>query len=152
MRTLLILLALLPAVLSLEALTIRTAHTRYYPEREIRPILQYFGKSLAGQRFRTVVATRPDDPQGQYFIARLGETREGSPVTARMTLYTSASKDPRVHNWSLSGERLDNWLYLGITGEDWAGEAIQPLAWKIELLDSAGTVLADWKSFLWEMP
>lgn len=133
-------------------LTIETAYTRYYEEGDIRPIGQYFGGQLAGQGFRTVIASQPDSPGGQYFIAQLRDTRTGQAGSARMTLYTTESKDPFTWSWDLSGIALDRWIYLGLTGSDWPEEAVQPLAWHIELLDSAGKVVAEWKSFLWGQP
>jgi len=69
-----------------------------------------------------------------------------------MTLYASDRRDPITRTWDLAGTRLDNWLYLGLTGADWPGEDVHPLAWRIELLDTGGNLLAEWKSFLWEMP
>ncbi len=68
-----------------------------------------------------------------------------------MSYFVSTSKDPIEYSWDLSGKRLRKWLYLGLTGPDWPSPEIEPLAWKIELLDASGSVLAEWKSFLWEM-
>ena len=134
------------------ALTIETAYTRFYESPEIRPIRQYFGASLTGQRYRTVVASQPDSPAGQYFILRLKGPRPAPPAAARITWYATDAMAPRTRQWPLADARLENWLYLGLTGPDWPDPKVQPLAWHIELLDAAGATLAEWKSFLWEMP
>ena len=131
--------------------SIKSAYTRYYEEGEIRPISQYFGANLIGQGFRSVIASNPDIPRGQYFIVKLSEAKSGSPVQARMSYFVSTSKDPIEYSWDLSDKRLRKWLYLGLTGPDWPSPDIEPLAWKIELLDTSGKVLTEWKSFLWEM-
>lgn len=144
---------LLMAVLAggLSAVTIETAHTRFYAEDEIRPLSRYFGGDIAGQRFRAVVPSQPDNPGGQYFIARLKDFRPASPASVRMVLYTSASKEPATHEWKLAGVDLKGWLYLGLTGSDWPDEKTRPLAWRIEVLDAAGEIIAHWNSFLWEL-
>jgi hypothetical protein len=140
------------ALSSASALAIRTAHTRHYDAGEIRPIRDYFQAAFSGQGFRAVVASRPDDPAGQYFIIRLKDWKSARLASARMTLYASDRRDPITRTWDLAGTRLDNWLYLGLTGADWPGEDVHPLAWRIELLDTGGNLLAEWKSFLWELP
>lgn len=142
---------LLPLV-QLPGMAITSAYSRYYEDGEIRPIGQYFGAALTGQGFRTVIASQPDQPAGQYFIAKLEEASNAGVVKARMAYFISDRKEAEVFEWDLSGEDLRGWLYLGLTGADWPSEDIQPLAWKIELLDGSGRLLVEWKSFLWEMP
>jgi len=138
---------------SLSALEIETAYPLYHEAGEIRTISDYFGKDVSNQRFRTVVPSSRTEPAGQYFITRLAGLEAGEEIVeARMTLFTTQGKEPGTYTWDLSGLRLADWLYLGLTGEDWPDEDILPLAWKIELLDGKGTLLAEWKSFLWEMP
>jgi hypothetical protein len=133
-------------------ITISSGYSRYYDAGEIRPISQYFGGTLTGQGFRTVVASQPGEPAGQYFITKLADAKGSGAAKARMTYFISDSKDARSFEWDLSGENLRTWLYLGLTGSDWASEDLQPLAWKIELLDAGGATLVEWKSFLWELP
>jgi hypothetical protein len=144
-------LLLMIVPLSLSGVTIKTAYTRYYEDGEIRPIRQYFGGTLKLQGFRTVIASDPSTPEGQYFIAKLDDGKKGQANKVRMTLYSSDSKNATVHNWDLGGESLSGWLYLGLTGKDWPSDEVKPLAWRIEILNGE-TLLAEWKSFLWEMP
>lgn len=40
-------------------------------------------------------------------------------------------------------------ILVGFTESEWHGSKNHPMAWKIELLDSAGTVLESAQSFLW---
>ncbi len=150
-RFLFAIIALMVIPLSLSGVTIKTAYTRYYEDGEIRPIRQYFGGNLKWQGFRTVIASDPSTPAGQYFIAKLGDARKGQASQVRMTLYSSDSKNVSVHSWDLTGESLSGWLYLGLTGKDWPSEEVKPLAWKIEILNGE-TLIAEWNSFLWEMP
>ena len=147
-------LALLLCLTSLpvSAVSIVSAYSRYYADADIRPISQYFGAKLTGQGFRSVVASQPEAPAGQYFIARLEAAGTGKVRTARMTCLLNDSMRMATHEWDLQDVGLRKWLYLGLTGTDWPGTEVQPLAWKIELLDASGSVLTEWKSFLWEMP
>ena len=151
-RSIRVLVFLLASFTQLAAVSIETAYTRHYEAGEIRPIRQYFGASLIGQGFRTVIASDAANPAGQYFIAKLEDRSSGQPASARMTWFASDSKDPSTHTWDLSGAPLKKWLYLGLTGADWPSGEVQPLAWHIELLDAQGSLIAEWKSFLWEMP
>lgn len=151
-RIILLLAFILLPLVQLPGMAISSAYSRYYEDGEIRPIGQYFGGKLTGQGFRTVMASQPDHPAGQYFIARLEDAGGANAATARMSYFVSDKKDAISFEWDISGENLRGWLYLGLTGSDWPSEDIQPLAWKIELLDGSGNTLVEWKSFLWEMP
>lgn len=134
------------------ALTIKTAYNRYYEAGEIRPISAYFGSAISGQGFRTVVASQPERPEGQYFLLQLRDRGKASAAGARITYYAGEDRTARTHTWDLGGKELRRWLYLGLSGSDWTDAAAEPLAWHIEILDSEGRVIAEWKSFLWEMP
>lgn len=136
---------------SAPAVSIDSAYTRFYEDGEIRPIRQYFGASLIGQGFRTVIASQPEQPRGQYFLAKLEQAASGNVASARLTIYPSVGKDPVEFVLDLKGKSLRKWLYLGLTGSDWPNPEIQPMAWKIELLGSGGELVSEWKSFLWEM-
>lgn len=131
---------------------VETAYSRHYAADEIRTVGNHLGKPLANQGFRTVLASQPQKPGGHYFILRLDDAASAAPALARITLYTSDAKESTVHSWDLSKADLKAWLYLGLTGSDWPGEAVQPLAWRVEFLDGAGNPIAEWKSFLWELP
>jgi hypothetical protein len=134
------------------AVTIETAHSQFFNEEEIRPISQYFGSALGKQRFRTVVASDPGNPAGHYFVAKLTDHGGNAPASARLTCLPSDRKKELEHTWNLAGKELKGWLYLGLTGGDWPDPEVQPMAWRLELLGDDGSVLAEWKSFLWEMP
>lgn len=151
-RIQLILALLLLPLVQAAGLSVKTAYTRFYEEAEIRPMGQYFGAKLIQQRFRSVVASQPETPAGQYFIVRLADLKSGAPASVRMTLYATDSKEPVARSWDLRQMELKRWLYLGLTGADWPDKEIQPLAWRIEFLDQADVLMAEWKSFLWELP
>jgi len=60
--------------------------------------------------------------------------------------------DVRVYSFPAavpSGSRL---FELGLTGKDWTGAHVAPIAWELELQAADGSVLARKASFLWEKP
>jgi len=136
----------------LAALEVETAFNRYYAASEIRPLSTLAGQSLQQQGFRTVVPSDPIHPAGQYFIVGLADKGQAGPASVELSYYRTDSKDLRSHVWSLEDVTMKKWLYLGLTGEDWPDADLQPLAWRLLLLDQEGKVLDEWKSFLWEMP
>jgi hypothetical protein len=141
---------LLASLSPLSGMQIQTAYTRHYQEDEIRTVGQYFTSKFLRLGFRTIVASDPEVPTGQYFIIRTKGSPASKPVAAHMILYRTDSKDPQEWTWSLENVQLDKWLYLGLTGADWPDEEVQPLAWRLELRDAGGAVVASWNSFLWE--
>ena len=48
-----------------------------------------------------------------------------------------------------AGETVFN---VGLTGTDWVGPKVHPVAWKIEIVATDGRLLGVQKSFLWEKP
>ena len=63
-----------------------------------------------------------------------------SPESIDAKVFTFAADVP-------AGSRL---FEIGLTGRDWAGARVQPVAWEIEVRAADGSVLARKASFLWE--
>lgn len=75
-----------------------------------------------------------DDPRSRFHTARLHFVRPGS--------QTEESIDLDVGGVSKSR------LLIGLTGQPWS-DGVAPLAWRIEILDSNGAIVASDQSFLW---
>jgi hypothetical protein len=43
-------------------------------------------------------------------------------------------------------------FHLGLTGPDWPDPKINPVAWRLTLLEADGRVLGMERSYLWEKP
>lgn len=149
LAALFLLLALAPAA---TALSIEQAVPRFYPDRSIESLQQRLGLG-SGQTFRSVIPSQKDSPQGWYFLIELDQPLPPTAHAARIRLYRTEALDAASHSWSLVDLRPRRMLYLGLTGTDWpAGTAVRPLAWRIEILDAEGAVLASWESFLYSLP
>jgi hypothetical protein len=41
---------------------------------------------------------------------------------------------------------------LGLTSSDWPKKDLHPVAWRVDIVDGSGNILASEKSYLWEKP
>ena len=109
------------------------------------------GRELSGPWI--VLRSQPADRTGLYFLVRLESPRtleRGSAFVVRVI--TPDSTDTKVFSFPAE-VRQGSWLYdLGLTGRDWAGARVRPVAWEVELRSASGEVLARKASFLWEKP
>jgi hypothetical protein len=114
-------------------------------------ISEYFdGKENTGGE--VLLRTHPDQRGGYYFLVRLDNP--GAPVATKLHLYvvTPDSATPREFTFAApvpGGQTVYN---LGLTGADWPDSKINAVAWKLQVLDSSGKVIATEKSYLWEKP
>lgn len=102
---------------------------------------------------RLIVRTDPAVRDGRYFLTLLdqdsGSLPSGSLLVAEVI--TALDKEPRTIRWELpAGNGRE--IAAGLTGEQDPGEEVPVLAWRLRLVDGQGSVLAEKKSFLWEMP
>ena len=134
------------------ALPIEQVFPRFYADRSVQSVREFLGFG-PGQGFRTVTATRPDHPEGWYFVVKLDRKWPPQVATARLTVFRNDSLEEAVHEWDLRNLPPRRILYLGITGNDWPeGDSVRPLAWNLQIRDGDGRLLADWQSFLWSQP
>lgn len=148
----LLLLALSFSSTSATALTIEQAFPRFYPDRSIESLQQRLGLG-SGQTFRSVIPSQKHSPQGWYFLIELDQPLPATAHSARIRLYRTDALDAASHSWPLDDLRPRRMLYLGLTGTDWPEDtAVRPLAWRIEIVDAEGAVLASWESFLYSLP
>lgn len=115
-------------------------------------ISEYFGGEENTGR-QTMLRTRPEDRTGFYFLSRV---KNQGPAVAdvRFVLEIITPDSPQTKTYTFntplpSGSHVFN---LGLTGKDWAGEKVQPVAWRLRLLDGDEQELATSQSFLWRMP
>ncbi|MFP4283501.1 MAG: hypothetical protein ACLFU2_12840 [Opitutales bacterium] len=149
---------LFPAFLLLPLLTsaasIREAYSRYMLEGEFQYLLEFFtGQEYTGNRL--VQRTDEEDRGGQYFVLHLDTRLRDLPAgtVAELEVISTESVDPELHTFPLEVRRKprSRILYLGLTGSAWPGADTPPLAWRV-VLREGDRELAEWKSFLWEMP
>ena len=115
-------------------------------------ISEYFtGKENPGSQ--VLLRSHPEIRSGFYFLARV--TNSGPALTSAkvvLSVITPDSPKTKAYTFSAALPAGDTVFNLGLTGADWAGEKIHPVAWKIEVVATDGRLLGAAKSFLWEKP
>jgi len=115
-------------------------------------ISEYFtGHENTGSEI--VRRSQPDKRAGFYFLVRLANHGAAQPA-AKLVLSLIKPDSPLVRVFTFptpiaAGESV---FELGLTGADWPGPKVHPVAWKLEVIATDGTLLAVHKSFLWEKP
>lgn len=137
---------------SLSGQHIETAFTRFYKADEIRSVGDYFGDRSTRQGFRTLALTDAENPAGQYFILQLKGDFSRTAEWIEIQVLRSDQKEVETVRLRLETPLDSPWLYLGLTGRDWPGASVEPVAWAIEIKSGDTQTLATWKSFLWEKP
>jgi hypothetical protein len=115
-------------------------------------ISEYFdGKENSGSQ--VLLRSHPDTRAGFYFLARAANSGPAQPSAKLiLSVITPASPHALVYTFPIvlpAGKTVFN---LGLTGADWAGPKVHPVAWKIEIVATDGRLLGVAKSFLWEKP
>jgi len=115
-------------------------------------ISEYFtGKENPGSQ--VLLRSHPEIRSGFYFLARV--TNSGPALTSAkviLTVITPDSPKAKAYTFPAALPAGDTVFNLGLTGADWVGEKIHPVAWKIEVVATDGHLLGAAKSFLWEKP
>ncbi len=115
-------------------------------------ISEYFdGQENTGSQ--VVLRSHPEIRSGFYFLARVAHSGPAlSAAKVVLTLITPDSPKPKTYTFTTALPAGDTVFNLGLTGADWAGENVHPVAWKIEVVTTDGRLLGTAKSFLWEKP
>jgi hypothetical protein len=115
-------------------------------------IQEYFGEG-EDTGSQTMLRTQPTDRSGFYFL-----TRTRNPGSARgdvrfvLEVITPESPQPKTYTFRTKLPTGSHVFNLGLTGKDWAGKKVQPVAWRLRLLAANDEELAARQSFLWSMP
>jgi hypothetical protein len=109
------------------------------------------GKELQGKW--TVLRSQPAERGGLYFLTRVENPGAMMPGTVFVIRIISPdSLETRVFQFPADVPQGSMLFEIGLTGKDWDGQHVQPVAWKMELQAADGRVLTEKKSFLWEKP
>jgi hypothetical protein len=152
-RCALLLFAGLPSVaLAKEGeLSLVRIHPGWRDAASFKRISEYFdGKENTGGEL--VLRTHPEQRGGYYFLVRAANPGKPRAVTARLQVITETEAKPREFTFAPALKTGDTVFHLGLTGPDWPEAAATPVAWKLDLTDADGKVLATAKSYLWDKP
>lgn len=155
MRNLLAAIALLSAApLAVGAADLRFA--RVWPQWHDADSFQSYYEDRTGQELRggwIVLRSQPQERGGLYFLTRVenpGPLVPGAVFVLRVI--APEAIDVRVFSFPADVPAGSKLFEIGLTGRDWTGVRVQPVAWELELRAADGSVLAKKASFLWEKP
>ena len=139
------------SIASAAELTIIHVYTGWRTAASFKRISEYLdGKENTGGE--AVLRTHPDQRGGFYFLVRAANPGAAKRIKANLEIITTANAKPVSYTFSPELKAGDTVFHLGLTGADWPDAKVNPVAWKLELLDADGHVLATEKSYLWEKP
>lgn len=125
----------------------------YWTANDFLRVPEYFtGREYFGKQ----VIVRTDKARaGLYFVLELNQSLAKLPENSSVLIRVIRSDHPEAKLYKLkvpreTTERSE--VLLGITGNDWNSPEIKPVAWRIELQDKAGKLIASKQSFLWGHP
>jgi hypothetical protein len=154
MRPLLAPLALLFCVCAARASDV--TFKRVWPEWHDADSFQSLHEDRTGRELTggwIVLRSQPEKRGGLYFLTRVeNHGAQVAGATFIIRLITLESTETKTYSFPAivpNGQRL---FELGLTGSDWKGPRVQPVAWELELDAADGTVLARMTSYLWEKP
>ena len=132
-------------------LTIVHVYTGWRKAESFRRISEYLdGKENTGGE--AVLRTHPDQRGGFYFLVRTSNPGAARAIKANLEIITTATAQPVTYVFHPELKPGDTVFHLGLTGPDWPDPKINPVAWRLTLLDADGHILATEKSYLWEKP
>ena len=139
-------------ILSLVALSkVHSAYILFSDRRDadsFKRISEHFnGKEDPGRYF--IVRTDPSQRDGYYIALKL-EASDQPEKADKLRLYFVRPGSQEVETKTLTiGPIKKERALIGMTDDVWGSTSSIPTAWKIEFLDSAGTVISTSQSFLW---
>lgn len=104
---------------------------------------------------RLVLRSQPDSRDGIYFILLLDSSASSLPSGAvfKGEVIRSDRSLPLAFEWKVPAQvPSGREVLLGLTGSDWDSDSLNATAWRISLVDASGNQLAEFKSYLWQLP
>jgi hypothetical protein len=112
---------------------------------------EYFGAAPESGP-RRVLRTTPGERAGFYFLVRTRGPAVPEAILELLVLRPDGT-EPVRHRFPAALRAGEEVVELGLTGEAWpGGKRAQPVAWRLQVLDANGRVLAAQRSFLWVDP
>ena len=135
------------------ATEIQEAHMQRHEAKDFQRLSEFFtGKEYSDNRL--ILRTTNDERDGVYVDIALdcdaSELPSGS--VAILDVVFENNRNSQSFTFPITETPMNtSRIMFGITGKEWK-EQPKVIAWKLEIHDSSGNLLCDYKSFLWEMP
>lgn len=102
---------------------------------------------------RVVLRSKEESRDGMYVVWHFPEVLSApAGSTLRLDYVHSAAKSATTLRLPISTALAGREWMAGLTGSDWPDDDRKLLAWHVSLLDPAGRIIQEYKSYLWEMP
>jgi hypothetical protein len=112
---------------------------------------EYFdGRERTGGE--VVLRSQPAERGGYYFLIRLANPVTAAPVTLQLEVVRPGTPQPQVFSFPTSVPVGSTVFNVGLTGADWPGHEVNPVAWRLHVLAADGRVLATDQSYVWGKP
>ena len=137
----------------LSAAQIESGVVRYFDAGELQTLSAYFSSTFTS-RGRVIVRTDETAVEGLYFQLLLEEELDQWPneLTLKVWYWEPDDLEATQRELELTPAELSTReVWIGLTGDDWPDPDAIPVAWKVEIEDRSGGMIADWKSFLWSL-
>lgn len=142
---------LLAPALSAADLSIVRVFTGWRAAASFKRISEYFdGKENTGRE--VILRSHPEQRTGYYFLVRLKNPGATLKASAHLELIGEGWQKSRTTVFPLEIPANSTVFQLGLTGPEWQNPEVQPIAWRLRILNDSGDVLAAEKSYLWETP
>jgi hypothetical protein len=130
----------------------RRVWPRYRDADSFQSFYEYLtGRELVGKW--TMLRSQPAHREGYYFYTRVenpGPAINGATFVVRVLMPDSTAT--RIYRFAADIPRKSRLFQIGITGSDWLGPRVNPVAWQVELQAPDGKVITAQSSFLWAEP
>jgi hypothetical protein len=114
-------------------------------------ISEYFtGRENPGRQ--TILRSQPAERGGYYWLIRTKAPVTLHSVILEITVTAPGTNDPVTHAFRTDLPAGSHVTLAGLTGADWPDPKVDPVTWRVRVLDANGTELAHEASFLWTSP
>lgn len=146
---LLLIFGLTPYLSGTVKLTVR--NKAYLTVGDFKRIPEFFtGKEYEGSNVYCRSDTK--EREGFYFVVKVSGSVVKISPTAHWKLDWFSPLNPEAQTKKIPINNPDFFgkeVFIGLTGQDWPDHAVQPLAWRICLMNNTKEIIAESQSFLW---
>ena len=123
----------------------------FFFDRDFKRIPDFFtGQEYSGSK--VYHRSNPSEREGYFFVVKVNGLLPEISTDAYWRLEWISPLDPVSQTVKIPIKNLEIFgkeVFIGLTGNNWPGQSVQPLAWRLCLMEKAEVVIAKSQSFLW---